>query len=263
MKNKILICLLMVFAFFCIFTTPVYAKTEVYDYADLLSYEEEKDLKQQASIYDDISVIFLTINDANGKTTKKYAKNFYDSNGFMDNGILFVIDMDNREIYVDTVGGCVKALENRIDLILDEGYSYIVKSDYYMTFLTMLNVASTEFSACLVYENDPSASYAVDWEYVLTPNDTSFIITALITIATLIIFIYIHNKENKTVKATEYLKGRGGFVVHSSNVMYLGDRKQVLHGYYNRSSSSSGGRSGGSRSGGGRSHGGGGRRFWL
>jgi uncharacterized protein len=255
----------MVCAFFCIFTTPVYAETEVYDYADLLSYEEEKDLKQQARIYDDISVIFLTINDANGKSTNKYAKNFYDSNGFMDNGILFVIDMDNREIYVDTVGGCVKALENRIDLILDEGYSYIVKSDYYMTFLTMLNVASTEFSACLVYENDPSASYAVDWEYVLTPNDTSFIITALITIATLAICIYIHNKENKTIKATEYLKGRGGFVVHSSNVMYLGDRRQVIHGYYNRSSSSSGGRSGGrsggSRSGGGRSHGGGGRRF--
>lgn len=254
MKNKILCCLIIVCAFFFIFDIPVYAETSVYDYADLLTPEEESALQYNSNQYDDISIIFLTTNDANGLSARTYANTFYDSHNFSDNGVLFLIDMDNREIYIDTVGTCIKALDKKIESILDVGYEHITKSDYYGTLESMFNASMHQLQYCRTGEQ--ASSIIFDWNYILTPTEESIIFSALITIAILAIFIFIHNRNNKTIKATAYLKDNDGFVVNSSNVTYLGERRNVIHGYYNRSSSSSGGRSGG-----GRSHGGGGRRF--
>ncbi len=57
------------------------------------------------------SVAVVTTDDAMGKSAMEYADDYYDSlifeNGWSEDGICFLIDMDNREIYVSCAGLCI------------------------------------------------------------------------------------------------------------------------------------------------------------
>lgn len=115
---------------FIFILTPMVANGEalkVFDDANLFSEEEIMDLNDEANIISntyDMDIIILTTDDANGKTAMEYADDYYDYNGFgvgddLD-GILFLIDMDNREAYISTSGIGIRYLtDKRIDDILD------------------------------------------------------------------------------------------------------------------------------------------------
>ena len=108
---------------------PAYAAAEdskVVDDADLLSYDEEKEIQ---SMLDDFAgesgwtLFAVTTDDANGMTSEEYADDFVDRNALEENGVCFLIDMDNREIYMSTTGSAIRILtELRIDIIMDESY---------------------------------------------------------------------------------------------------------------------------------------------
>ena len=88
-------------------TTPtVDASEKVYDFAELRSDSEEK------SIYNEITGLIdeynldaavVTINYNNKSSAKSYAEDFYDYNDFgvgsTKDGLIFLIDMDNREMF--------------------------------------------------------------------------------------------------------------------------------------------------------------------
>ena len=109
----------------------------IHDDAKLLSgVEQEKLLGVVAKYAEKISfnILFLTYDDAQGKSTMTY------SDDYMDNlfpykahdNIAFVIDMDNRQYYINTMGKAIEWLDaEEIDEALDKGYDYIADENYF------------------------------------------------------------------------------------------------------------------------------------
>lgn len=88
--------------------------------------------------------IVLTTEDAGGNTSQWVADEFYFSNGFSENfdedGVLILIDMDNRELYVGSYGIMIRILTNqRLDEILDEIYAKAGEGDYAAAVMAGLN----------------------------------------------------------------------------------------------------------------------------
>lgn len=114
----------------------------VYDHADLLSVQEEEYLENLAAERKEqwnMNFLVVTIDDSEGKSSMEYADDFYDARfpeETEEDGVLYLIDMDNREIYLSTSGKAIRYLtDERIDRILDEAYEYVAESNYYGTFL--------------------------------------------------------------------------------------------------------------------------------
>ena len=75
-------------------TPAVSASEKIYDYADLYSEQQEKDLFKKITDFIDeskIDVAIVTTNNQNGYGIRDYAYNFYDYNDFKIEGIIFVI----------------------------------------------------------------------------------------------------------------------------------------------------------------------------
>ena len=107
----------------------------VYDEAGLLTEEERVALSEQVNVLREKTgwdIFAVTIDNANGKSSMTYADDLYDAQTAEDsNGVLALIDMDNREIYLSTCGEAIRYLEDaRIDAILDDAFSYVVDGDY-------------------------------------------------------------------------------------------------------------------------------------
>lgn len=253
--RKVIILLVL----FSIFILPidVNANTQseetVFDYADLLSETEEETLREYSAKYAkyDISVIYLTTNDAEGKSSMTYSDDFYDTHPFLPDGVLFMIDMDNREVYINTVGKCINWLEYDVYDILDETYMYASDGEYFDCLM------QTSKQACRIIENHTNPIMGA-----IRPSSTILLIALGITAIVVVVLLVKHNKSNNRTLAERYMGS--SFVVNNKDVVYMGCRQDVLRGYYEeKSSSSGGGRSGGGShiSSRGISHGGGGRKF--
>lgn len=110
----------------------------VYDMAGLLTEDEIAGFEQTIGEYRDrmkLDIVVVTTEDSEGKSAMEYADDFYDYGGFgygrLKNGVLFLIDMDNRELYVSTSGDVIRLLtDSRIESILDDVYVGAGRSDF-------------------------------------------------------------------------------------------------------------------------------------
>ncbi len=249
-----LFLMLFIFTFTLLFSYDVNAADTlnpetVFDYADLLTTDEENRLRDYAKDFEqyEISIIFLTTNNAQGKSSMNYSNDFYDTNHFRPDGVLFMIDMDNRNIYIDTVGKYISMLENDIDYALDISYTYATDGEYYTCFQTMSEAICTEIEN---HENPILGAFRF--------SIFTFLLAAVIAIIIVIILIVIHNQANNKTAAERYIGS--SFHVNDRNTIYKGTRKEVIPGYYKQNTNNGGG-SGRHTSSRGVSHGGGGRRF--
>lgn len=112
----------------------------VVDDAGLFSGSERQTLEtnaQQLSARLGMDVVILTTNNAGGKTATAYADDYYDNNGYGQgsdyDGILLLIDMDNREVVVTVSGSTAYRYftDERQELILDDVFVYMPDGDYY------------------------------------------------------------------------------------------------------------------------------------
>lgn len=110
----------------------------VFDDAGLFSSQQRAVLNSQAHElilkYQQYLVI-VTTKDAGGKSAMAYADDYYDYNGFGIgpdyNGLLLLIDMDNREFFITTTGSAIKLFnDTKIENMLDNIYTYVAKGDY-------------------------------------------------------------------------------------------------------------------------------------
>lgn len=258
-----------------------YNEESVFDYADLLTPEEEGSLRQITKVYEeyDMSMIFLTTSNAEGKSAMTYSDDFYDTNQFRPDGVLFLIDMDNREVYVNTVGECIKILTDyRIEKILDAGYDCVADGEYFKSFEKMSGQAGTYIenydgsNAVESYESDDFHG-SLKEGMGEAPNELSkeatqvahsIVIAVFVTTVLSLLLVLLHRRANQRIPAGRYMGSN--FHVNDKDITYMGCRKEVMHGYYRQnesSSSSSGSRSRSTvhTSSRGVSHGGGGRKF--
>lgn len=148
----------------------VYDDANIFSNADILSLDEEA--SELGNKYN-MDIIIVTTDDANGQTSRVYADDYFDYNGFGKganrDGILFLIDMDNREIYISTSGEGIKYLtDKRIENILQDSYDRGVSDgDFYSGTRAFLN--STE---SYLQSGIPSNQYSED-EKVKDKNKVS------------------------------------------------------------------------------------------
>jgi uncharacterized protein len=111
-----------------IMTLPVLAGgVLVVDQADLFTSTEAAQLTQDVTALGStfqMDIIIVTTDDAGGKSAREYADDYFDNNGYGvgpdRDGILFLIDMDNREAYISTSGSSIRYLtDQRIEAVLD------------------------------------------------------------------------------------------------------------------------------------------------
>ncbi len=151
-KLSYLIFSLMVCLFFIPNTYALDTSLKVYDDANLLTEEEERLLKVEIDTFIekyDMDMVLVTTNDnSSAGSTKHYAQDFYDNNGFgignTNDGILLLIDKTygNNELWVVTTGEAILVYDDgRIDIILDN----VVASKpngYYSMFSSFISTAS-------------------------------------------------------------------------------------------------------------------------
>lgn len=108
-------------------------ETKVFDDANLFSPQEKNEIEAEAtklSLNHQMDIIVVTTRDANGKTSREYADDFYAEHnlgvGNNQSGILFLIDLDNGEVYISTSGEGIRYLtdqriKNTVKAVLDSG----------------------------------------------------------------------------------------------------------------------------------------------
>lgn len=118
-------------------TNPVIVTSEQYtavidDSANLLSeYEEESLMSQMQACLEYANFAIVTTDTNYSYTTQRYAEQ-YNNNIFSSNGIVFVIDMSNRYLYLDSTGSARNYITNTNgNTITDNVYKYATDGDYY------------------------------------------------------------------------------------------------------------------------------------
>lgn len=128
-------------------TTPVFAESAggalVDDRADLLTASEEDQLQSSAKTLADSTgydYFVVTTDDAGGKEARDYAEDYYMDHKTTLDGVIYLIDMDNREVYIATSGIMRYYLDDeRWNQALDDAYNYVVDGEYAKAFSAMLS----------------------------------------------------------------------------------------------------------------------------
>lgn len=107
-------------------------QVHIEDDAGLLSVSEQQELAlQMQGITAYGNVMFKTINENSGSTAS-YAQNFYCERFDNSSGTMFLIDMDNRNIWIYNGGRISQIITNAYsDTITDNCYRYASRGDYY------------------------------------------------------------------------------------------------------------------------------------
>lgn len=256
----------LIFAF-CISSSA--NTTRVYDDAGLLDSSEESALENiLGDIYNDFyfDAVVVTVDGINNKTITEYADDFYDYNGFTDDGILIVVDMDQREWWISTSGRAIEYFsDDALDYIGESVVYYLSDGWYYEAFQSFANICYDYLNFRINGNDDPN-----NFEYDYIPDDNLFgiqrdwgtmVIISLI-VGFIIALIYTSNLKSKLTTVGLQKSAENYAISNSLNVASMGDNflyKNISRSPRVKSSSSHGGSS--HRGSSGRSHGGRGGRF--
>ena len=214
------------------------------DWADLLSDEEENQLLQvMQPITSYGNVAFVSISDNPEYSTERYAKNYYEERFGYSSGTVFIIDMEERYIWIYSDGEIYQRITTSYaNTITDNVYSYASKQDYF----TCASKAFEQIHTLL------------EGRHIAQPM--KYISNALLSIAlALIINYFLAMLLSKSRKASVSQLLNGTFYkteIQNSHAEFI---KQTRR--HNPVSSSSSGGGSGRSGGGGGGGGGGGHRF--
>ncbi|MFD2672131.1 TPM domain-containing protein [Marinicrinis sediminis] len=237
-------------------------KARLIDDANLFAQSDAKKLESeivQLSERIQLDVVVVTTDDNAGKTSRAYADDLYDQGGYgfgpEYDGLLLLINMDDREIYISTSGQAIRYLTDaRIDRLLDQLYTYMQDARY-----TEGVQAFVQQLASMVAAGVPSGQYEAP-EQAETPLLYKLLLYAGISIVIGLIVVGIMASSNKgqmTTTPGTYLDAQSFRLIHQSDHHFDTDVKRV------KIETQTGGGAGSTthHSGGGRKHGGGGRKF--
>lgn len=161
-------------AFLIIFAFSVFAfayENDVSDNANLFSAEEYSQIVSQADEFSattDISLAVLTIDTAQGLTSEEYANDYHDNlidaEGWSEDSMLFLIDMDNRNVWVSTTGTAINIYYD-VDVIIDGGYDDLVNGYYGQCIMGMIDSALNEYESSSYDDNGYYGDYDYNYDY--------------------------------------------------------------------------------------------------
>ncbi len=122
-------------------TLPCFAQIDspyIIDDADLLSdYEEQYLLGSIENLQSEYGydIIIHTTFSTYGKDIISYCDDYYDNGGYAEDGLIFVINMGERDYYTSTCGTLVDSLPDyQIDSICTDVTPYLSSGDYFTAF---------------------------------------------------------------------------------------------------------------------------------
>ena len=283
MKKRLLVfltALVMLFSALPVFAEEM-TEQRVFDYAELISDEDEREMHLWVQDMQEnwgMDLAFLTTNDTEGKTVQQYGADFYveQNLGLGENydGVIFVLDMGNREGQIITCGKAIDIYTDYyIDVMWDNMVSFLSDGDYYNAFFTLymdLNHYAGEYAT---YQKDPD-SYLSDYSKTQKVKSiaTSVVIAAVFALVIAAMAVGSMRKSCRNVKpftdGRAYLKENGFYLTvnrdsfantHTSIMPIPRDDDNHHGGGFHGGGSWGGGSS--TFSGGGRSFGGGGGKF--
>lgn len=236
----------------------VFAASGVYDDAGLFYETEITSLNMELEDLSALTgwdVAVVTTDDAQGKSAVVYADDYYAQIGFGDNGIIYLLDMDNREIYISTAGAATDYLtDSRLNNIFDTAANFAAQRSYYQAMSVQISMTSDYFNAGIPIDQAAAAAKIT----VVAAAVIIGIIAAVITVVS-IIKSYSFKETGNIYEYSS--KSRVNLTVNSDKLVNSFITTRIRPKPKNNSGS---GRSGGSsthRSSSGRIHGGGGRKF--
>ena len=236
--------------------TPVIDATKkIYDYANLITKDEEEVLYNKVQEFInkyDMDMAIVTINSNPKSSSMAYADDFYDYNNFgkgtNKTGLLFLIDMQNRNMWISTTGDAINIYtDSRINTILDYTYDKISNEDY--------NGCAEQFIDKASYFANKGLTGGSKVVTVPKMICNSLIFAGLVTIVFICIGLATHRKPKKKKEASTYITQP----LKLSNKLDTFLDKHVSKVKIETSSSSGGSSTHSGSSG--TSHGGGGRSF--
>ena len=104
------------------------------DDADLFTSSQERTLtkllKQISQEYE-VDVVVVTADDLQGASSQSYADDFFDYGGYGSDGILWLIDMDNRKSTFSTTGSCIDTFsDDTLEAMQDELAPMLTDGEY-------------------------------------------------------------------------------------------------------------------------------------
>lgn len=262
-------------------SVPAAEEQRVFDEADLFTETEEAQLQEAAielagQLQLDIAI--ATTDDTGYMVTYEYAESFYMEHhiGFGENlhGILFLIDMDNRQVYIDEYNALEEGFEistSERDLILDQVMEYMYEGDYYgagKSFLRELpsyvgNEESGDADYWDAIENgEPEPSYYNEPKLSLGDRIKErlpgCILVSLLIAGITVAVLYFKQRTGNKAAAANYQKGAVDVFKREDRYMNTTVTKTKIE---TQSNSSGGSHSGGGSSHHGGGHSGGGRSF--
>jgi len=248
-------------------TSAVDASEKIYDFANILTDEEEKILKEKIDEFIektkmDMVIVVPSFNYYSDSENEDYAADFYDYNDFgIDypkySGVLFLRNDNPTDRYYNiyTFGNAQLYFDyNRLETILDDIYGTISSGQYLQGFSTYIDEMMSYYE-----DGIPSTmkSYQVDdhgylYKIYRVPWAVVIISSIIITFIIMLILIKKNKMVIKATMASDYFDKKSFKMTNSK------DRFISTHtSSYTVSSSSGGGGSHGGSSGGGHSSGGG------
>ena len=225
---------------------------KVYDYAGLLTESEEAALLSEMQEMDrtyQMEFVIVTIQDSEGLTSQDYAQDFFDYNDFGPDGLLLLINMQIRELWICGTGsGEYIFNDGQIQNILDDVYPEAADNDFYgacQSFLSASNQVARRANESIFQKN-------------LRRIPFFFLAAASISGISLALMFSAHKLKRTAVHASQYADN--GLQLTYQDDCFL--RSAITKTRINTEHRSSGRGGGGGHIGSsGRSHSGGGRRF--
>lgn len=244
-------------------TPSVNANEKIYDFAELLTEEEEKQLYDKVKEFianTNLDLAIVTINTNVKDSTQEYADDFYDYNDFSIDGLAFVIDMQNRIFYISTAGKAMLYYDDyRIEYILSALDQEMYNHEYF-------NACNTLISQLTEYYNHGFSDNADKYVVIGTQiyRKTPYLLLSIIAVVSATIGTLILALRNKKIKlatnSNDYFDNKSFEITKDTKEFISSNTSRV---YIPPADSDGGGSSGGGFHSGssGSSHGGGGHRF--
>ena len=115
----------------------------VHDEARLMTHEEIAELEtiaEDVSSATGLDLVILTVGSLGDKSPSTYADHYYDSNGYADDGLLFMLAMEERDWYISTSGEAIRIFDDdAIDQLLAAGLPWFSEGYYQQGFYEVLH----------------------------------------------------------------------------------------------------------------------------
>lgn len=115
--KKSFFAILAIIMLFSVFTVTAFAEDKpprLNDYAGLIEDDKEAALLSKldkVSEEYDLDIVFVTVTSIGDKDKVAYADDYYDYNGFAEDGLILLIAVEEGERYVSTCGSCVDKID--------------------------------------------------------------------------------------------------------------------------------------------------------